>query len=60
MVESTNQLVVRRMTADEVGEKIVAHCGGYEMLFTVDVTKENAESVALGLAYKATGRLVGR
>ncbi|XP_065070434.1 uncharacterized protein LOC135695307 [Rhopilema esculentum] len=56
MVESTNQLVVRRMTAEEVGEKIVAHCGGYEMLYTVDVTKENAENVALGLAYYIAGK----
>eukprot|EP00795_Rhopilema_esculentum_P011363 gene11363-21557_t len=56
MVKTRSDLIVRRMTADEVGEKIVAHCGGYEMLYTVDVSQGNVEKVAISLAEEVAGK----
>eukprot|EP00795_Rhopilema_esculentum_P011357 gene11357-21549_t len=34
MVHQKQHLVIRKMTEEEVGEKIAAHCAGYEIVFT--------------------------
>ena len=49
MIINDRYLKVRKMSADEVGKKIAAHCKGSEMFLAVKVTKENIEKTALGI-----------
>ncbi|XP_065070705.1 uncharacterized protein LOC135695515 [Rhopilema esculentum] len=50
MVHQKQHLVIRKMTEEEVGEKIAAHCAGYEIVFTVTPKDNNIEKLALELA----------
>ena len=44
------------MSADEVGKKIASHCDGYDLIFTVRVTKKNAQKTALSLLKAMKGK----
>ena len=47
MIENERFLQIRKMSPNEVGKKIAHHCKGSELIFTVKVTKDNIEKVAL-------------
>ena len=55
MVETYKSLQVRKMTAQEVGEKIAKHCDGHDLIFTININKDNIEKEAVSLATALKG-----